>query len=341
MIIPEEYIIQKFYQFSGNPTYNKFTNVYNGSCPVCREGKSWGRKRRLFFIPKDNIICCHNCGWYGDPIKWICQVNPCTFKDIVTEIRLGVYGADFIENYLSKDKINVSRETPDLPKDSINLFDDTQTTYYCDNKHVQTAMNIVRTRRLDTAINKPKTLWFTLNDIIHKNRIVIPFYADNKIVHYQSRSIYNDQVPKYLSKQSSEKGLFNIDNIKGNIPSIFITEGPIDSFFIENGVAVAGIQENTKSLFTKKQQQQLGRYLLHDKIWVLDSQWQDSASRRKTDILCELEENVFIWPEALGRKYKDINDLCIDNNLDKIPHKFIKDNTYTGLKGKLLNSQIS
>ena len=53
--IPEEYIIQKFYQFSGNPTYNKFTNVYNGSCPICREGKSWGRKRRLFFIPKDNI----------------------------------------------------------------------------------------------------------------------------------------------------------------------------------------------------------------------------------------------------------------------------------------------
>jgi hypothetical protein len=342
MVIPEEYIIQKFYQFSGNPTYNKFTNVYNGSCPSCREGKSWGRKRRLFFLPKDNIICCHNCGWYGDPIKWVCEVNGCTFRDIVLEVKRGAYGADFIENYLSKSSSVASQpvDVPDIPKDSINLFDDTQVEYYKDNVHVQNALSIVKSRRLREAVNKPKTLWFTLNDRVHKNRIILPFYHNNKISHYQSRSIYDTQTPKYLSKQSSDKLLFNIDNVISSISTIFITEGPIDSFFIENGIAVAGIQENSKTAFTVKQKEQLNRYMLHEKIWVLDSQWCDAASLSKSNILCEEGARVFIWPENIGTKYKDVNDLCVGASIDRVPHKFIKENTYTGLKGKVLLSRI-
>ena len=58
MIIPEEYIIQKFYQHAGYPKFVKSTNTYMGGCPICREGKSWGRKSRLYYISKDNVICC-------------------------------------------------------------------------------------------------------------------------------------------------------------------------------------------------------------------------------------------------------------------------------------------
>ena len=158
MDLPEEYVVQKFYQLAGYPKYVKSTNTYMGGCPICREGKSWGRKSRLYYLPKDNVICCHNCGWYGDPIKWICEVDTCTFKEIILEIKQGAYGADFIENYLSREKSNlITRDIPDIPKDSINLFDDTQVEYYRSNKHVQHALELVKRRRLDKAINKPKT----------------------------------------------------------------------------------------------------------------------------------------------------------------------------------------
>jgi hypothetical protein len=341
-MIPEEYIIHKFYQHAGFPIYNKFTNVYNGCCPICREGKSWGRKKRLFFLPRDNVICCHNCGWYGDPIKWICATDNCTFTDIILEIKQGVFGASFIENYFDKTKtVTDIVSTPQLPKDSINLFDEVQVEYYKSNKDVQRALSIINKRKLNTAINKPKTLWVSLKDKVHQNRIIIPFYSNNKIVHYQSRSIYPAQQPKYLSKQSSDKVLFNVDNIKNEISTIFITEGPIDSFFIENGIAVAGIQEHSKALYTKKQKIQISRYLLHEKIWVLDSQWLDTASYNKTSILCELEEKVFIWPKNIGTKYKDVNDMCVSLNINRLPHKFLKENTFTGLKGKVKLGEIN
>ncbi len=50
MVLPEAYVIQKFYQFAGSPKYNRLTKTYQGGCPVCREGKSWGRKKRLFYV---------------------------------------------------------------------------------------------------------------------------------------------------------------------------------------------------------------------------------------------------------------------------------------------------
>ena len=38
----------------------KLTNVYEGGCPICREGKSWNKKRRLYYIVKeDHILGSH------------------------------------------------------------------------------------------------------------------------------------------------------------------------------------------------------------------------------------------------------------------------------------------
>ena len=57
-IIPEGYVAEKFYQYAGYPKYKKLTNVYEAGCPICREGKSWGKKRRLYYVVKDNYIFC-------------------------------------------------------------------------------------------------------------------------------------------------------------------------------------------------------------------------------------------------------------------------------------------
>ena len=59
-VIPQEYIVEKFYQYAGYPKYKKLTNVYEGGCPICREGKSWNKKRRLYYIVKeDHILGSH------------------------------------------------------------------------------------------------------------------------------------------------------------------------------------------------------------------------------------------------------------------------------------------
>tara|TARA_A100001201_G_scaffold101838_2_gene87462 strand:+ start:448 stop:1491 length:1044 start_codon:yes stop_codon:yes gene_type:complete len=345
MILPEAYIIQKFYQYAGKPKYNRLAKTYQGGCPICREGKSWGKKRRLFYVVKDSFFHCHNCGWHSNPINWIMEVANCTFEDIVKEsneydlLPEDVSEQTDINAFVSK---IVSQK---LPEDSINLYDNNQTTYFNSNPIVQTALKYIKDRKLDEAVNKPKSLYVSLKDKTHKNRLVLPFYdLDNKIIHYQTRTLLkaDDKLkPKYLSKINSDKSVFNINQINENHDKIYIFEGPIDSCFTINGVAVAGITEKSSNLYTKLQYEQLNKFPFHDKIIVLDSQWQDDASKKKSKFLLEAGCKVFIWPKNIGKRYKDFNELAVDNNINKIPSKIIDENTYTGLKGLVILSGLN
>jgi hypothetical protein len=342
VILPQEYIVQKFYQYAGYPKYKKSSNTYEAGCAICREGTSWLKKRRCYYLVDNNIICCHNCGWFSKPLKWIQEVSNQTYDEIIKEVKT----YDILPTDISTDDTEAEAVKPlyKLPLDCINLFDPYQVEYHKNNVIVQKAIEIVKKRKLDTAINKPKTLWLSLTDKVHKDRLIIPFYDEkDEIVFYQSRTIIEqptNKLPKYLSKINGEKSLFNLNNIDPELDYIFIFEGPIDAFFIKNGTAVAGIQENSNNMFSSLQQSQINNYKLAKIIWVLDSQWLDSASRIKTKRLIDMNETVFIWPEKIGKIYKDFNDACIATNIDEVSTKFIIDNSYNGLKAKLLMSEI-
>ena len=85
--IPEEYTVSKFFQYIYQPRFNKFNNTYQGGCCICREGGSLGKKRRCYYIPKNDNIFCHNCGWSSKPIKWIKEVTGKTDVEIIEEIK--------------------------------------------------------------------------------------------------------------------------------------------------------------------------------------------------------------------------------------------------------------
>ena len=342
MILPQSYIVQKFYQYAGYPKYKKYTNTYEAGCPICREGKSWQRKRRCYYLVDDDYICCHNCGWASKPLKWIQEASGLTFKEIVDEAST----FDILPIDLSREEVEFKKEiTSDtLPLDCINLFDADQVLYYKDNKVVNDALNIIKRRRLDSAVNKPDSLWLSLTDKFQKNRIVIPFYDDrDEIIFYQTRAIYDNDngIPKYLGKMNGEKSLFNLNKISTDLDYIFVFEGPIDACFVKNGTAVAGIQEKSDKMFSRLQKEQFNQFKMSKIIWVLDSQWLDSASLSKTHKLLDNGETVFIWPEKIGKKFKDINDICIAAKINEISPQYIIENSHEGLKAKLLMSNIS
>lgn len=336
--IPEEFIIQKFYQHAGYPKYTKSTNTYTGGCPVCREGKSWGRKSRCYYVPNDRIICCHNCGWYSSPTDWVMEVEKITFKELIKQIDNCdyEYGA-----HVQETRDQLTYHADDLPKDSINLFDKNQLAFYKDNPMVRHAAEYVVKRRLNRATNRPKSLYVSLDDMVHKNRLIIPFYdSRNRCVFYQSRQLIDDGRPKYLSKTNSDKTLFNYNNVSSSAENIYITEGPIDSFFIKNSVAVAGIQERSSQSLTTTQKQQLDRLFLMQSVWVLDSQWNDAASLSKSEMLLKSGQCVFIWPEDIGTRFKDINEICMHFKIDSMSDQYILKHTYCGLKGVVRLKQI-
>lgn len=321
--LPTEYVLEKFYQYAGKP--KKVGTKYNASCPICREGTSWLKKKRLYFYPHSNTFQCHNCQRSWSAIGWIKQVTGQEPKSIFAEAR-SQYGEEMAsDGFFKKDtKEEYTLTVPDVPNDAINLFNEQEIEFYKSNKTVQYALKYIRDRRLHLAVNKPKAIYVSLTDRIHKNRILLPFYDfdGKKILFYQTRELFKkEDSAKYISKINAEKTICGINNIDLNIPYIFNFEGPIDSFFVKNGTALAGIQ------YTIKQRMQLETLEgFYQKIWVLDNPVQDKNQEVYDKILELIDRNelVFIWPREL-QQYKDINEFCMDKELNEVPYQlFVK-----------------
>jgi hypothetical protein len=213
-----------------------------------------------------------------------------------------------------------------LPKDSIDLTDETQIRYYIKEPIITEAIQYLKERRLTTAINRPAKFYISLNDFIHKNRLVIPFQnTDHEVIWYQTRAIRKDDEkdrPKYLSKYNADKTVFGIDRIDPDYNYIFVTEGPIDAMFIKNGVAMAGIT------MSNEQQEQISRYMFHERIWILDNEANTNREvKEKMERLINEGERVFIWPKM---PFKDINDIVIKMKKDSINPDFFIKHSYSG-----------
>lgn len=319
--LPDQYVEQYIYQYVGY-VKQKSNGKLVGGCPICKEGKSWGKKARFCYRPEFQSATCVNCGYSNSVIGFIADMTGLEFRQIWDETKeYDIIPRDLSYNYNNFQKLK--RIVDDLPENSINLFDKLQVSYYEDNFIVRKALEYIKSRKIDTAPNKPKALYISLTDFVHKNRLVIPYYDDNKVIWYQTRRILDDDSEKYLSKMDSERSLFNIDNIDQNIPYIFIFEGAIDSMFVQNATCVSGITEEGEFMFTSLQKQQFNRYPFHERVWVLDSPFLDDAARNKTEILYKKEEKIFDWPEKLGKKCKDFNDVICLSSQTKIPYEFI------------------
>lgn len=327
--LPRE-MVEKYIFMYGNKPYHLSNGQINAGCPICHEGKSWGRKRRMYYIPDDNFIYCFNCGRSWSPVGWIMEVTGKTFREIMVEANTYSFISDngsirfFGENIIDKDP---TEKEEDLPKDTITLDSNLQKLYYSGNKFVEMALSFIEQRRLNHAINVPK-YGISLKDKIHKNRVVIPFTdLDGTIPFYQTRKlVQSDYFPKYLSKRNADKTVFGIDKVDLDFPYLFITEGPIDSCFLKNGVSLAGLK------YSEYQQNQLSNFFTHKRIWVLDNDFRTNDTvMGQYEKLVENGETVFIWPKEYS-KYKDINEYCIDKEQDSFSSDVIIDNAYKGLR---------
>ena len=341
--IPKDYIIEQLYRYGYQVTHNRSNDSYQFGCPVCREGKSLGKKRRCFFIPKNNNIFCHNCGWSSTPFNWIKKVSGISDDLLFEEIK-SFDNVPTVDILLKEKENTIERHLPDIiPGDSIDILDSQQVSHHIGDKIIKLGLSILSSRKLQSAVNRPKSIYISKNDKVHKNRLIIPFFNEkNELEFYQSRTMLmedNATRPKYLSKIGGDKTLYGMNNISNDLNYIFIFEGPINAMFVKNGVAVAGIQKGNQQ-FTKRQKDQIDIFKWHEKIWVLDSQWIDETSLVKTEILLEQGEKVFIWPEHYGKVFKDFNDISIKYDLSEVSNTFIKENTYEGIVGILKLAEI-
>lgn len=330
MELCQDYLIELFFTHCKRPYYKKYQNIYNAECPVCKEGKSAGRSRRLFYFPQKGYFYCHNCSISWKPLEWVKEVTGLSVAEILKQNKEKSQATNTAKPLVSKQiKPFV---LPDLPENAIDLTEQFQVDYFQNNKYVRLAHQCCVNRRLFTAVNSCKKFYISLEDKVHKNRLVIPFFNDtNKVVCYQTRALTKQQSPKYLTKYG-EKTIFNIGNVEASIPYVFVFEGPIDSMFVKNGVAMAALSP------TEKQQEQLSTLLGYELIYVFDNDKNNEQTHKKIIKYINSGKTVFVWPKEFAH-FKDFNEICCKLELDEIPWKFVAKNSLSGqeaiLKTKL------
>lgn len=326
MDIPQAYTISKFFSLAEGA--KQFSSYLNGGCPACHEGSNWGRKRRLYYYLSDDFLYCFNCARSWSPYWWIKEITGMSYQEIREDM------SDYSDSSGFTLEYNRTPEKewvlPELPSECVNLKSPTQLDYYKDNKIVTMAHKYCEDRRLFSAINSPKALYVCLKDRYHKNRLIIPFYRNDKIESYTSRKLIESDVrPKYILKFNSKKPLFGVDKISEDLPYIFLLEGQIDSFFIQNGIAVSGLE------LTTEQEDDLNNYPFHKRIWIMDNLKfeQDEVKKKATEKL-KNGESLFFYENDFA-EFKDLNEYCITKKQDQIDPALIVQSTFSGGKGLL------
>ncbi len=130
-----------------------------------------------------------------------------------------------------------------------------------------------------------KEMWsnfFVCKEDKYCNRMIIPFYNhERKIYFFIARSLYSNE-PKYLGMEDAIKKPYNIYNVNREKPIVCL-EGPLDSLFVENSIALSGLQFDPET----------EKYFEGMKIYyLLDS---DESGQDKSYRLLKQGNHVFNW----------------------------------------------
>ena len=151
-------------------------------------------------------------------------------------------------------------------------------------------------------------------------RIIIPFRDKNgKLFGYQGRSLAPTARMRYITIMLDEDKpkIFGEDRINVTEP-VYIVEGPFDSTFIQNSVAMAGSDVDIRT------------YNWSDHIWIYDNEPRNREIVNRISKSIDRGEKVVIWPKNIQQK--DINDMYLAGH---DVQKIVESNVYHKLEANL------
>lgn len=293
----------------------------NFSCPYCLDSQKNPNKKRAYIYLNSLFFVCFHCG-----IKRPFHIFLSDFEEPITNLKL----IRQIEERISKNILanaSFNGEILSYLKDyAINRkdFENMQCLVRCDeNDKFLKSRFIENLFRHFSTIGDIKYIFNTIGDSFIGFQVRNP-HSDIKYKSYTLSRIYQ----KYYSEDKKNELsiidkyslLFNFFNINFN-DTIYLFEGPIDSFLLDNSVALCGVNkklnyfdniENVKILFDN-----------------------DDAGKTKMIELLKSGRSVFMWKKILKdynikTPIKDLNDLHIYaknhklNILDNLSEYFTK-----------------
>ena len=296
------YIDSKYLNIIG-PQLLKFKKkgdfLWNFRCPYCGDSQKSRSKARGFVYRKKNDLFykCHNCGTgttLGNIVKY---VDSKIHKDYIMErYKTGVKTNNpepefnfnvpvFRKKGVLKNLKPISDLSTDHPARKIIEKRLIPSEFLSDLYLCQSFYKFTNT----LIPNK-----FPVLDGDHP-RLLIPFRNEKgEIFAYQGRAFGKEQ-PKYLTIRLDDEtaktfGLDRIDMSK----QIYAVEGPLDSLFLDNCIAVGGSDLNK---------------LEKDIILIFDNEPRNKEICKQMEFCISSYKKLVIWPDSM--KHKDINDMIV------------------------------
>lgn len=288
--------------------------LYNFRCPICGDSSKNKSKTRGYLYPvKNNTnFKCHNCGASMSFNNFLKKLDPVLHKQYTMEkFKEGHAGKNFqtpAPKLDFKKPVFKKKRKITLPKASSN----------------QSAKEYLEKRKLN-----PDSFYYTSSFKKWANtltrafdstkyddaRIVIPLYTkEGDLFGFQGRALGPSKV-KYITIIINDEhpkvyGMDHVDTDK----TVYVVEGPFDSTFISNGIAMCGADVDLDSLQIK------------DLVYVYDNEPRNKEICSRIEKVIKQGKKVVIFPTRITEK--DINDMVlagIDVN------SVLESNTYQSL----------
>lgn len=290
-------------------------NLYNFRCPICGDSQTNKNKARgyLYQIKNNTNYKCHNCGVNVSFNNFLKQIDTEIHKQYIFEkFKEGNTGKNFTtEAPILHFEAPKFKSKLDLPKASENPV----AKAYLEKRKLN-SNNYYYAERFKEWTNSLRPTF----DFVGKDepRIIIPLFYQNTLVGFQGRALGSNKV-KYITIMLTDDApkIYGLDEIKKDT-TVYITEGPFDSTFISNAIALCGADGD------------IDKWGIDDPVWIYDNEPRNTEILSRISRVIEMGQKVVIWPSTI--KEKDINDMILSGlNVQSM----IELNTYSGLQAKL------
>jgi DNA primase len=308
----------------------KNNNLYNCRCVICGDSQTKKTKTRGYFyaVKNDLFYKCHNCDasmHFGSFLKQIDQLqyNQYSLERYNEGLPLNKPHQKVEPNFKMAEPVFEKKNILDELLDRLDkLPEDNEAVQFCLKRKIpKEQFNklyfIDDIRKIGQLSDKYKDKLVT-----SEPRLVLPFYDDKgMLTGVTCRALRNESLRYLAIKISEDKPfIFGLDSVDTK-RKVYVVEGPIDSLFVPNCIAVGGTS------FGKLDTIGIPKDNL---VVVFDNQPRNKEVVKLIDKTIDNNYNVVIWPQTLAEK--DINDMVLSG---KDPVKILTKNIYSGLEAKV------
>ena len=291
-------------------------NLFNFRCPICGDSQKQKNKARgYFYRVKNNVnFKCHNCGASLSFNNFLKQIDATLHKQYTLEkFKEGHTGKNFV---VQEPKFEfakpVFKKSLGLPKASSSSI----ASEYLTKRGIDPDKFYFADKFMEWTNSQKSTFDNIIRD---ENRIVIPMYDEDKnLIGFQGRAL-GKSFTKYITVMLNEDApkVYGLDTIDKK-STVYITEGPFDSTFICNSIAMCGADVDVSG------------WGISNPVWVYDNEPRNREIVNRISRTIDNGNSIVIWTNNIIEK--DINDMVLSGH-DVM--SMVKSNTYSGLEAKI------